>query len=609
MYKTALNISIETRDPVNAAYAFRGIGSIKNQIGEYNTALEYYSEAINIVNLDSVCDDILTSNILSSIGLAYFELGESQKSLTYLIAAKDLFETKVGIPWFQIDTLTHLGLAYRDTEQYSKAIENLEEAMNLILQLRRGLLRADRDIFLQSKETSEILVDLLIKQNRFEEAYEWASSSVTSELIDYARLINANVSDIESQQVIDRWNQKNQQLQFLRKQLLQYFSEDLSLQVRELEEEVNQSAENIAERFPEVAELFETTPADIDELRSAIPEGTLIIQPTLLTSSDNTSDTLALFLLSPKKPLRVKQVSLNSHDFDALITQYRQQLQDWRDSGYSSSQEKLYEFLIRPIVEEIEVISPNQLSFILEGKLRYIPLETLFDQKSNSHLIEQYPVNYLTRLSVRALNRAPVSNQVALSAGALIIGNPVPVPPQNLPGAEAEARTIFEGIPGSELLLREAATLENFRIQASRFSFLHLATHGCFNPNGCPQLGLKPNTLLFSDQQYDITDAALLGLNNTELIVLSACQTAQETDSDGKEIAGLAYLFERAGAKAVVASMWNTPDEKTRDIMLQFYRNLSSGMTKAEALRQAKVEHIDSHPFFWAPLVLIGDAR
>jgi len=121
------------------------------------------------------------------------------------------------------------------------------------------------------------------------------------------------------------------------------------------------------------------------------------------------------------------------------------------------------------------------------------------------------------------------------------------------------------------------------------------------------------NTLLFANnQQFNIADAALLGLKNTELLTLSACQTAKGANANGEEIAGLAYIFERAGAKAVMASLWNADDNKTKDIMEQFYTNIKKGMSKGKALQQAKLKYIDNderHPFFWSTLVLIGDAQ
>ena len=123
---------------------------------------------------------------------------------------------------------------------------------------------------------------------------------------------------------------------------------------------------------------------------------------------------------------------------------------------------------------------------------------------------------------------------------------------------------------------------------------------------------MQANTILFANnQQYNIADAALLGLKNTELITLSACQTAKEANANGQEISGLAYVLERAGAKSAIASLWNAEDNTSAEIMTQFYQNLQKGMTKSEAMQKAKLSQIETnpHPFFWSPFILIGDAQ
>ena len=172
-----------------------------------------------------------------------------------------------------------------------------------------------------------------------------------------------------------------------------------------------------------------------------------------------------------------------------------------------------------------------------------------------------------------------------------------------------EVRNIAQLFPASSAYIRNDATLDQFKTQAPRFPFLHLATHGCFQQGGCKKLGLEENTLLFADSQFNIRDAALLGLQNTRLLTLSACQTALQANSNGEEISGIAYIFERAGAKAVMASLWSVEDTATKELMVEFYQNINQGMSKGEALRQAKLSQIGRHPFYWSPFILIGDAR
>ncbi|MBD2040906.1 CHAT domain-containing protein [Microcoleus sp. FACHB-672] len=58
-----------------------------------------------------------------------------------------------------------------------------------------------------------------------------------------------------------------------------------------------------------------------------------------------------------------------------------------------------------------------------------------------------------------------------------------------------------------------------------------------------------------------------------------------------------------------MASLWSVEDTSTKDLMVKFYNNLKQGMSKGEALRQAKISQINKHPFFWSPFILIGDAQ
>jgi CHAT domain-containing protein len=479
----------------------------------------------------------------------------------------------------------------------------LQQSLKITLEIRSSLQRSNRQKFLEGTRGRAVaLVDILIDRNQPDRAFQWVNIATTADLADYTRLINAKVSNPEAQKAIDEWNQKNQQLQFLRRQLEDKFSENISRQIRELETEVNRKAEEISRQFPEVAELFETTPKDIAQLKASIAPDTAVIQPVLLTDVKNVPNSIALFVLT-KDSLNVKKIAIDPKELDNLLTQYLKEVQDIGETNFRVTGSKLYDILIRPIADQIKAISPKQLSIIATGKLRYIPFETLYDKQTNEFLIQKYPVNYLTRISTRQIPNS------TLQGGVLALGNPVPRPPQNLPGSEAEVRNIAQLLSGSSAYIGNDATLDRFKTQAPRFPFLHLATHGCFQSGGCKSLGMEENTLLFADTQFNIRDAALLGLQNTRLITLSACETAIQANSNGEEISGMAYIFERAGAQAVMASLWSVDDAATKDLMVQFYQNINKGMSKNEALRQAKLSQISRHPFYWSPFILIGDAR
>jgi CHAT domain-containing protein/Tfp pilus assembly protein PilF len=602
-FNQALPIMRSVGDRNGEALTLNNIGGVYYTIGKLQRALEFYTQALPIWR--SVGNRSGEATTLNNIGAVYREIGQPQRALEFHTQALPIVRA-VGDRLGEATTLNNIGRVYQNTNRSTEAIANWEQAVKLTLQTRSGLIREDRQPFLKAKRGGTVaLSGLLIDRGAPDRAYEWVNLASTADLADYTRLLDAKMANPEAQTAIDQWNQQNQQLQSLRQRLQQAYSEELARQIRNLEAQVNQQGETIARRFPEVADLFETTPADIAQLRASIPVDTTVIHPVLLTQIINVPNTIAFFILTRDK-LTVIKTPIDPAVFDALLTTTSKQLNNRFDEKYLGSLANLYDLLIRPIEAQIQATKPKQLSIIATGKLRYLPFEALYDRKTDQYLIQKYPVSYRTRLSTRSLAAKPNSTAVKQI---LAFGNPVPNPPLALPGAEAEVKSITQILPGSKAFIGKEATLDAFKNQSLRFSLLHLATHGCFQKGGCPNLGLENNTILFSDQRFNIADAALLGLQNTELITLSACQTALKTDSNGEEITGLAYLFERAGARATIASLWNADDKTTQAIMVKFYENLKLGMSKGEALQKTKLSQIDSHPFFWAPFVLIGDAR
>jgi CHAT domain-containing protein len=99
---------------------------------------------------------------------------------------------------------------------------------------------------------------------------------------------------------------------------------------------------------------------------------------------------------------------------------------------------------------------------------------------------------------------------------------------------------------------------------------------------------------------------------NTDLIVLSSCQSAGGRLIKGEGIEGLNRAFFFAGTSAVLISLWPVNDEATSQLMNRFYIHIKSGNSIALALQNAKIDMIAtraySHPFFWAGFVVSGYA-
>ena len=102
-------------------------------------------------------------------------------------------------------------------------------------------------------------------------------------------------------------------------------------------------------------------------------------------------------------------------------------------------------------------------------------------------------------------------------------------------------------------------------------------------------------------------------LGGTELVVLSACETGLGNVSRGDEVWGFTRSFLSAGAPALLVSLWEVSDEATEMLMKRFYGDLTKGIGRREALRNASLAVLSdarfSSPVYWSAFNLVGDMR
>ncbi|HEY4125990.1 MAG TPA: CHAT domain-containing protein [Rhizomicrobium sp.] len=189
-----------------------------------------------------------------------------------------------------------------------------------------------------------------------------------------------------------------------------------------------------------------------------------------------------------------------------------------------------------------------------------------------------------------------------------------------LPGTAHEVRTVGSHIGGSnaDILLDVHATEADFRAQPlDQFAVIYFATHGILpgelHCEGEPALALSPPlhtaTSPAADGILQASEIAQLKLN-ADLIVLSACNTAESGDG-GSALQGLSDAFFAAGARSVLASHWEVPSDATESLMIGLFdpANRASGL--AQGLRRSQLALIaqsaTAHPFYWAAFTIIGD--
>lgn len=154
--------------------------------------------------------------------------------------------------------------------------------------------------------------------------------------------------------------------------------------------------------------------------------------------------------------------------------------------------------------------------------------------------------------------------------------------------------------------------------ELSQYRIIHLATHGLLN-KGHPELsGILLS--LFDEQRrpregfLQMHELYKLRLP-VEMVVLSACETGVGKMVKGEGLAAMSRGFMYAGAKQVMASLWEVNDSSTAELMTHFYRNLLAGERQrpAAALRAAQItmwqKDSESSPYFWAAFIIQGDSK
>jgi CHAT domain-containing protein len=262
--------------------------------------------------------------------------------------------------------------------------------------------------------------------------------------------------------------------------------------------------------------------------------------------------------------------------------------------------ENLYTKLIAPVKKHL---TTPVIGIIPHSVLHYLPFAALTD--GQRYFSDEYTLFSLPSASVlKFLQSKPKASDNSVLA--MANGQAAGLPPSHYVEQEVKALARFYK---THLLIGKEATESALKKRAENCSILHLAAHGELNTTS----PLFSRIMLSPDQEnngaLEVYEIYELDLRQTDLVVLSACETLLGKRSQGDDIVGLARAFMYAGTPSVIASLWQVNDYATKDFMIAFYRQLKRGKSKAEALRiaQIKTRAKYPHPYYWAGFVLTGD--
>jgi tetratricopeptide (TPR) repeat protein len=271
--------------------------------------------------------------------------------------------------------------------------------------------------------------------------------------------------------------------------------------------------------------------------------------------------------------------------------------------------------LFGPILPRM--LSSAHLFIVPNGALHGIPFAAL--RVEGRPLVDRWSLSLLPAAEALREPREWKSG----SASLLAVGNPFTVGAGDrpLPGAALEARAVARRAgPAATLRLGSNATEAEFRRQAPRFPWIHLAAHGRTDPLAPSHSYIQLAPGGEEDGRLEAMEIASMKLP-ADLVVLSGCDTAREGGTTrgaapGDERAGLSRAFLAAGVRSVIGSLWELDDQDARFIMPELYRLLES-RPPSEALAELQLRlmrgvvrgrqgRLLDHPFYWAGLTAYG---
>ncbi|QSJ17353.1 CHAT domain-containing protein [Nostoc sp. UHCC 0702] len=409
---------------------------------------------------------------------------------------------------------------------------------------------------------------------------------------------------------------KNQDVQFnFRDSVEPVYRESVELILQSPEGKLDETTLDKARQRIEALQL-----AELDNFfREACLQGQSVSLDTIVDQENPTAaifypiilpEQLQVIVKIPNKPLQHYSQNISQAYVDKRVTELRKVLVNpAATKAFKTKSQEVYQWLIKPIESELAASKVDTLVFVLDGKLRNIPMASLYDGKQ--YLVEKYAIALSVGLQLQKPKPFLQKQLRALTAG-------LTKPPVGfsdyapLPAIKSEINLIASaGVSVTSLLdqqfTRKALETE---VNTAPFNVVHLATHGEFSSNA------ENTFILAADGPINVKgfDSLLRSRDETrtepvELLVLSACQTAA---GDNRATLGLAGAAVRAGARSTLASLWQIDDEATALFVGDFYQELNRGkITKAAAVRHAQLKLLQHPnyraPSFWSAYVLVGN--
>ena len=651
------------------AFTLQNMGFAYWSLGAKRKALEAFEQALPIVR--SLGDRRGEAFALNNIGLAQTDLGEPLLALQNLTRAIPLWQS-TGDRHGEVLSLHNIGRAHAVLDRPNEAMAawgralaeargigdrqseatilasiarwdqrrgnldearvRIEEALAIVESLRGEIAGTGfKSSFLSSKQDYyAIAIDVLLAleardpgRGRAAAAFEVSERGRARTLLEGIFEARLDLSQDLPEDLRRREKDLGGEIARLQKDLAKPGPERTVLESRlgRAEDEWEQLIAEMRRKTPRYASLRYPQPVSAAAVAASLGPSTALV------SFSMDGDRALVFVLTGSK-VSVRRLATSPAQIQEWVEDFVGLVARDDEDRWTSLGNRLYTDLVAPWRADIPA-AVRRLIVVPDAALFSLPFEALSSSRAAPRfLVEDFAISYapsataLVQLQEATARRPGEADLLVVADPAMLAGPSArdalfgserfELAP--LPHAAAEARAIARyGGAGTEVYTGAAASERRVReASLERFGVIHFATHGLLSQRNPSRSAL----LLAADGQGEglLTAREIYRLRlKSDLVVLSACQTARGRILAGEGVQGLAQAFFHAGARSVVASLWDVNDRRAERLMRAFYGHLADGESKTDALAHSKREVLAAEPGlaprYWAPFVLIGEGR
>ncbi len=608
---------------------------------EFDKALIEFGKALKTAKIAFGKNDREVAKIYNRIAEVYMSqtqfkkaLNFYQKSLQTLLPKynpKTVFENPLTMYFYPENTLKESldGRANTliQTNNYKKALKNFDLAFNVEDKLRTSYLSQNSKLIQQheNRNRSESCIDLCFKLYQqtsnnvwLERAFQYAEQSKSLVLLEVKEAAFLKSSFKNDSLFILEKKLAFKSAQLNKSIIIETLKEEkasvallvnLTKKRNEISNKIQLLKQQIKLKYPQIL-LQKDSLITVKDVRKK-----LLKNNELLVEFFDGKNNIYVFSISKSNPISInkiiktKKVNEQISEFinlfaDARGTALQNNVQKYTELGF-----KLYKNLFNTKLHKNTIIIPD-------GLFSFIPFDALITKKTTIVNFEKLP--YLLHKSVISY---AFSASILMHENTIIQNNKnsfigfFPIFKNNyrnlseLSYTKQEAKSIKNYVNG-KFLFNSNASKEAFNKQAKKYSIIHLSTHATAGNY------YTPPAIEFYDKTLYLPE--IYGYNfQTDLLVLSACETGLGTLRKGEGAMSLARGFSYAGVKNLLVSLWKVNDKSTEKLMAGFYKEYTKTANKAIALHNSKQNYLNDKtisaskksPYYWASFVYIGETN